>query len=67
MTRTPALEEWAAELPAGLPGLAADIPHGRVAEPAESGAVAAFPASEQAAFVTGTVLAVDGGATRGLL
>ena len=67
MTRTAALEEWAAELPDGLAGLAADIPLGRVAEPAEFGAVAAFLASEQAAFVTGIVLPVDGGATRGLL
>jgi 3-oxoacyl-[acyl-carrier protein] reductase len=67
MTRTAALEEWAAELPDGLPGLAADIPLGRVAEPAEFGAVAAFLASERAGFVTGTVVPVDGGATRGLL
>ena len=46
-------EEWAA-----------DIPLGRVGEPEEFGAVAAFLASERASYVTGTVLAVDGGHIR---
>ncbi len=43
---------------------AADIPLGRVGEPEEFGAVAAFLASERASYVTGTVLAVDGGHIR---
>ncbi len=43
---------------------AADIPLGRVGEPEEFGAVAAFLASERASYVTGTVLAVDGGHVR---
>ena len=37
------------------------IPLGRVAEPAEFGAVAAFLASEPAGYVTGTVMSIDGG------
>ena len=39
----------------------ADIPLGRVGEPEEFGAAAAFLASERASYITGTVLAVDGG------
>jgi 3-oxoacyl-[acyl-carrier protein] reductase len=67
MTRTPALEAWAAELDDGVSGLIKDIPLARLAEPAEVGAVAAFLASGRAAFVTGVVLPVDGGASSGLL
>jgi 3-oxoacyl-[acyl-carrier protein] reductase len=40
---------------------AAQIPLGRLGEPAEYGAVAAFLASVPAAYVTGTVVRVDGG------
>ncbi len=46
--------------------LSADIPAGIVGDPADFGAVAAFLCSEQAKFVTGTALGVDGGAARGL-
>jgi 3-oxoacyl-[acyl-carrier protein] reductase len=67
MTRTPALEAWAAELDGGVAGLVTGIPLARLAEPAEVGAVAAFLASARAGFVTGVVLPVDGGASRGLL
>ncbi len=40
---------------------AEQIPLGRVAEPAEFGAVAAFLASQPAGYVTGTVMQIDGG------
>ncbi|MEE3662038.1 SDR family oxidoreductase [Brenneria sp. g21c3] len=39
----------------------AAIPLGRYGQPAEFGAAAAFLASQQAAFITGTILRVDGG------
>jgi 3-oxoacyl-[acyl-carrier protein] reductase len=43
------------------------IPLRRLASPREVGDVACFLASDQASYVTGTVIPVDGGLTRGLL
>ncbi len=43
------------------------IPAGRVGQPGELGNLAAFLASENAAYITGQVIAVDGGFTRGIL
>jgi len=43
----------------------AAIPLGRYGQPAEFGAAAAFLASEQAAYITGVTLLVDGGLFRG--
>jgi 3-oxoacyl-[acyl-carrier protein] reductase len=40
------------------------IPAGRYGEPSEFGSVVAFLCSQQAAYVTGTSIAVDGGALR---
>lgn len=46
--------------------LEAEIPLGRLAEPAELAALAAFLVSERAGYVTGGSFAVDGGWIRGL-
>jgi 3-oxoacyl-[acyl-carrier protein] reductase len=43
---------------------AGEIPAGRLGEPGEVGALVAFLCSQQAAYVTGTSVVVDGGATR---
>jgi 3-oxoacyl-[acyl-carrier protein] reductase len=45
----------------------AQIPVGRWGVPRELGDVVCFLASERAAYVTGTTIAVDGGLTRGLV
>ena len=47
--------------------LEASIPMGRLAEPAEFAALAAFLVSERAGYITGGAFAVDGGWLRGLL
>lgn len=47
--------------PAKLAELAAGIPMGRFAQPSEMAAAVGFLASEEAAYVTGVVLPVDGG------
>jgi 3-oxoacyl-[acyl-carrier protein] reductase len=46
--------------------LTGDIPAGRLGDADDFGAVVAFLCSEQARFITGTSVLVDGGATRGL-
>ena len=46
--------------------LVSAIPAGRLGDPDDFGAAAAFLCSEQAGFVTGVGLPVDGGANRGL-
>jgi 3-oxoacyl-[acyl-carrier protein] reductase len=47
-------------------GAAAGIPAGRIGDPDDFGAIVAFLCSEQAKFVTGAALQVDGGAYAGL-
>lgn len=51
---------------ADSPGVAAGIPLGRIGDPADFGAVAAFLCSEPANFITGAAVIVDGGASGGL-
>jgi 3-oxoacyl-[acyl-carrier protein] reductase len=46
---------------------AADIPVGHLGRPADFGAVAAFLCSDQARFITGAAIPVEGGAYRALL
>jgi 3-oxoacyl-[acyl-carrier protein] reductase len=48
-----------------MAGLLAQIPFRRMAEPEEIAAVHAFLASDEAAYITGQVLFVDGGLTAG--
>jgi 3-oxoacyl-[acyl-carrier protein] reductase len=51
---------------ASLAAMASGIPVRRLGRPEEFGAAAAFLASERAAFITGTTLLADGGATKGI-
>jgi 3-oxoacyl-[acyl-carrier protein] reductase len=47
-------------------GPARAVPVGQLGDPADFGAVVAFLCSEQARFITGAALPIDGGATKGL-
>jgi len=44
----------------------AEVPSGRLGEPEEVGALVAFLASKQAAYITGTTVVIDGGLTRAI-
>lgn len=55
-----------AELGTSRDDLVAQIPAGRLGTVAEIGAMAAFLASEQAAYLTGQAIAVDGGRMSGI-
>src|SRR5438105_4125533 len=44
-----------------------DVPAGRLGEPEEVGALAAFLCSQQAAYVTGSTVTIDGGMTRAIM
>lgn len=43
------------------------IPVGRIGKPEELGALVAFLASEQAAYISGTTIQIDGGSNRSIL
>ncbi|MEJ7759309.1 MAG: SDR family oxidoreductase [Gemmatimonadaceae bacterium] len=74
-TRTDRVEELATAIASregssvseALGGWKAEIPMGRLGEPRELAALAAFLASERASYITGTSIAVDGGWIKGLL
>lgn len=73
-TRTARVEQLAAKVAADqgvspaevIAGWESTIPVGRLGEPSELGALAAFLASEQAAFITGQSIVIDGGFFRGV-
>lgn len=60
-TRTPLLERWFASIPDGEEKAARAHPLRRIGEPIDIANAALFLASDQASFITGSVLAVDGG------
>ncbi|MFE5483409.1 SDR family NAD(P)-dependent oxidoreductase [Streptomyces sp. NPDC056527] len=65
--RTPILDvQYGDEVEERLAEVAAGIPLGRIGRAEDLGALVAFLAAEQAAFVTGAVLVADGGNTRGI-
>lgn len=59
--RTPALTRQFADPEAGLARIAAGIAVGRLGDPADFAATAAFLASDRANFITGSTVLVDGG------
>ncbi len=66
--RTPMVEHTAHETNPADPekviaGIAAGIPMGRLGTPEEIGFLAAFLASDEAAYITGSELLIDGGST----
>ena len=61
-TVTPINEEWTDD-PEKRAEVAAHIPMGRVGTPEEMAAAAAFLCSDDAAYITGQTLYVDGGLT----
>ncbi|MBU0516754.1 MAG: SDR family oxidoreductase [Proteobacteria bacterium] len=73
-TRTARVEQLAEKVAADkgaspaevIAGWESTIPVGRLGEPSEIGALAAFLASEQAGFITGQSIVIDGGFYRGI-
>lgn len=66
--RTPMVEHTARESNPQNPeqvitGIAAGVPLGRLGRPDEVGELAAFLASEEASYITGTQIVIDGGST----
>jgi NAD(P)-dependent dehydrogenase (short-subunit alcohol dehydrogenase family) len=58
--RTPMTEAYLGD-PATLQGILSGIPLGRVAEPGEIAALIAFLASDEASYITGSAVVIDGG------
>ncbi|MFI8308378.1 SDR family NAD(P)-dependent oxidoreductase [Streptomyces sp. NPDC085927] len=65
--RTPILDEqYGSQVEERLAEVAMEIPLGRIGRAEDLGSLVSFLASEQASFVTGSVLVADGGNTRGI-
>jgi NAD(P)-dependent dehydrogenase (short-subunit alcohol dehydrogenase family) len=58
---TPPLHAWLGAIPGGVDAFSRQIPARRIGEPEEIAAVATFLASDEASYVTGAVVVVDGG------
>jgi len=65
LIETPMTKDITAKLDASAGGLGKRIPAGRVGHPEEVGALAAFLCSEDAGYITGTTITIDGGRSLG--
>jgi 3-oxoacyl-[acyl-carrier protein] reductase len=63
---TERMASLAGSMEAAEAGAAATVPAGRLGRPEEMAWAAAFLCSDRAAYITGTAIAVDGGALRGI-
>jgi 3-oxoacyl-[acyl-carrier protein] reductase len=63
---TERMASLAGSMAAAEAGAAANVPAGRIGRPEEMAWAAAFLCSNRAAYITGTAIAVDGGALRGI-
>jgi NAD(P)-dependent dehydrogenase (short-subunit alcohol dehydrogenase family) len=57
---TPGMRRWVETLPGGLEQYAKQVPTGRLGRPEDIANAAAFLASEDASYISGVVLSVDG-------
>lgn len=65
LIETPMTKNITAKLDESAGGLSKRIPVGRVGHPEEVGALAAFLCSEDASYITGTTITIDGGRSLG--
>jgi NAD(P)-dependent dehydrogenase (short-subunit alcohol dehydrogenase family) len=57
---TPAFDSIDSQIPGGVAGYGAKLPLGRIGTPAEIASLAAFLASDDASYLSGAVIAIDG-------